>query len=37
MKERKATIAPILTPNTNHELNFETSFDQKSGGGLNHH
>lgn len=36
MKERKATIAPILTPNTNHELNFETSFDQKSGGGLNH-
>jgi hypothetical protein len=37
MKERKTTIAPILTPNTNHELNFETSFDQNSGGGGTHH
>lgn len=27
MKERKTNLAPILTPNTNHELNFETSFD----------
>jgi hypothetical protein len=33
MKERKTNLAPILTPNTNHELNFETSFDQKSGKG----
>ena len=37
MKERKATIAPVMTPNTNHELNFESSFDQKSAIGNNHH